>query len=386
MSKTARVKQFGIVIASLALGGASVFAQSPATQPAPLLEQINRETQSLFESVKPGLVRVQLPVPRWMAQLGEMDDPLAKWNLDPKVKERLRAERAKMLSGQVESYITPSTLPSAPTTQESAEQRRWQMTIFQRPDGGFEFATPAGALTDSVIGAIVAPRAVGIVYDDAGHVVIPIYIDPDALDETHSLVVSGYGGGASRAKLVGSDRQTNLSVLQLEHQVGRAAPFAGARPADGSLIMMLSTGGESGKLSVWSRGQQERGLVVTVEGKVTGFARMGQFLDAQIARPVIDQLIQYGQVRRATLGVVLTEAESPDGRRAMHVDRIKPGSAADVAGMREGDFILSLAGAAVDDLPNFAAAISTRDGHTAIQILRGSEVIELQVELRPNKK
>ena len=67
----------------------------------------------------------------------------------------------------------------------------------------------------------------------------------------------------------------------------------------------------------------------------------------------------------------------------MHVDQVKPGSAAEAAGIREGDYIVSLAGSPVDDLPSFAAAISAQNGTTQIQILRGNEMMQVQVELRP---
>jgi S1-C subfamily serine protease len=147
--------------------------------------------------------------------------------------------------------------------------------------------------------------------------------------------------------------------------------------------MMLAHGGDGGRLLVWTRAQQEQGVVVCADGTIAGFARYGQFLDARICKPVIDQLIANGKVSRASLGVLVTEGEAPDGRPSMHVDQVKQGSAAEAAGIREGDYIVSLAGSAVDDLPSFAAAISAQNGTTQIQIVRGNEMMQVQVELRP---
>ena len=350
---------------------------SPSAQPAPTLERINNETQALYEFVRPGLVRVELPVPKWMTELGNKDNLLSKWDLDPKIRDTIGAV------GPVNTVISPTTQPNAnPTTAPTTQTERWQMTMVQRPDGTVEFVAPNAAPYDRVIGAIVAPRSLGIIYDDAGHIVIPVFIAKESMDEQHPLVVVALAGGATKARFVGSDQQTNLTVLQLEKPLGRKAQFAGQRPADGALILMLSQGGEGGRLGVWTRGQQERVMVVDVRGNVSGFAQMGQFLDAELARPVIDQLIKYGKVHRALLGVLVTEAEAPDGRPAMHVDQVRAGSAAHDAGIREGDFILSLAGNPVDDLPNFAAAISAGKGVTDIQILRGEQTLQVQVDLR----
>jgi hypothetical protein len=361
--------------------GAQDDRREPSAQPAPMLERMSRETQALYEFVRPGLVRVELPPPKWMLALGEQDNPLNRWPLDAKVREALQAEQGKVSAGQVKTSISPSTQGANPATQPG-EQTRWQRTLVQRPDGGFELVAPESAPDDGIIGAITAPRSLGVVYDDRGHIVLPVYVDKESVDEQRPLTVIGMDGGASAARFVGSDRQTNLTVLKLEKPLGRVVPFAGAKPTDGALVMMLAQGGDGGRLAVWARGQQDRGIAVSVEGNVTGFARYGQFLGADLARPVIDQLISHGTVRRARLGVLVTESEAPDGRRAMHVDQVKPGSAAEAGGLRTGDYIFSVAGAAVDDLPNFAAIISSRQGPTAVQVLRNGQVVELKVDLR----
>jgi hypothetical protein len=366
-----------VFIAGLIAIASTSQSRGQTAQPAPTLERINQETQALFDTVKPGLVRVQLPVPKWLSQIGERDNPLNKWQLDPDVRAAIKAQQGQAGVGQVNVAIAPSTQP---TTQPD---EHWRLTMVQRPDGQIEFVSPSAAPSEGIIGALVAPRSLGIVYDDKGHIVIPVFVEKEAVDEQpSSLTVLSMAGGASKATFVGSDKQTNITVLKLENPLGRPAQFQGRKPADGSLVMLLAQDGNGGQLSIWARGQQDRGLVVDVTGHVTGFARMGQFLDAQLARPVIDQIIQYGRVRRATLGVLVTEAEAPDGRRAMHVDQVKPGSSAEVAGIREGDYILSVAGNPVDDLPNFAAAVSSSSGVTPLKVLRSGQVLELQVQLK----
>src|SRR5947208_11556289 len=61
----------------------------------PMLEQLNRETQSLYREVQTGLVRVQLPTPKWLKEAAANDDPLKKWEqlVDPQVKQRIDQQR-----------------------------------------------------------------------------------------------------------------------------------------------------------------------------------------------------------------------------------------------------------------------------------------------------
>src|SRR3954447_7230247 len=101
---------------------------TPSERPAPMLERINAETQALYEHVRPGLVRVQLPLPKWMEQLGQQDNPINRWPLDPQVREMLESQQGKLATGQMQAIIPPTTQPQTEgTTQPSdADQQRWQ--------------------------------------------------------------------------------------------------------------------------------------------------------------------------------------------------------------------------------------------------------------------
>src|SRR2546423_15585457 len=64
----------------------------------PVLQQLNQETQSLYRDVQSGLVRVQLPTPRWIRDAAAKDDPLRKWGnvIDPQVKEKIDQQRSEI--------------------------------------------------------------------------------------------------------------------------------------------------------------------------------------------------------------------------------------------------------------------------------------------------
>ena len=85
----------------------------------PLLEEINRQTQSLYRDVQAGIVRVQLPVPRWVQEAAANDDPLKRWEkvMDPAVRQKLELQRIQGNQG-VPVRITPIVLP--PTTRPAS--------------------------------------------------------------------------------------------------------------------------------------------------------------------------------------------------------------------------------------------------------------------------
>src|SRR5437868_9906530 len=82
----------------------------------PMLEQLNRETQSLYRDVQTGLVRVQLPTPKWIRDEAAKDDPLRKWGnvIDPKVKEKIDQQRNEVAQKGIGQKLEPVII--GPTT------------------------------------------------------------------------------------------------------------------------------------------------------------------------------------------------------------------------------------------------------------------------------
>jgi S1-C subfamily serine protease len=128
-------------------------------------------------------------------------------------------------------------------------------------------------------------------------------------------------------------------------------------------------------------------VIVSIDGRVNGVARAGQFLSGSACRLIARQLIQFGSVRRATLGVLITEIQPEDksARPAMRIDQVMAGSAAQKAGLRAGDLVLAIGGEPVGDIPSFAAAIVAQDGPTALRIRRGTQDLTLTVILEQQK-
>ena len=193
---------------------------------------------------------------------------------------------------------------------------------------------------------------------------------------------------------MGVDPKTQLTLLRLKPGLADRVAVAGAcdgEPAAGSLVILLSGLADSGRLLVWGGGRREKGLVVDGAGRVAGFARGGQFVCLAELGPVLDGLRRSGRVERPTLGMELSEvrpdfartahADAPPGRPSLRVDSVAPGGPADRAGVRPGDFLLSVAGRPVADMTALAVALAGRSGDAELSLHRDGQPVGVTVTL-----
>jgi S1-C subfamily serine protease len=367
--------------------------ENPPTPNTPLLQQINHETQALYESVRPGLVLVQLPPPRWVAQLMEQNNLLKKWGqqLDPTVREKLEEEFKANGQRPMETSIAPSSQPTTNPTNGGAgaasqqpSQPTGRLRVVQRPDGGIDLL--AGPVDDKEMPQQQSgPRSLGLIVDDDGHVVVPYFVEKEAVGDQPLKVYLG-GGRSVMATFVGSDQKTNLTVLKLQsdHPIGKPLRLDGKRPPEGSLVMVLLTNAESAEILIWTGGLRDSGVVIQPDGTIAGFSRGGQFLSGLQCRPLIEQIINTGTVKRAVLGVQLLQddPQGPSGRPVVRILRVVPNSVAERAGLHAGDVVTSFAGAPVNDVPTFAAAIAQQNGPTELVVVRDGQPMKVVVELK----
>ena len=96
-----------------------------------------------------------------------------------------------------------------------------------------------------------------------------------------------------------------------------------------------------------------------------GSIGLGFAIPSNMARTVMDQLINTGKVRRGQLGIVVLKIPSEEASK-MGVDQgpgvvvyeVQPGSAADRAGLRKGDVITALNGTSINDPNSFRNLIA----------------------------
>jgi S1-C subfamily serine protease len=364
-----------LAVASVFWAGSVRAGDLPATRP--LLEGLNRETQTLFKEVAGSIVRVELPLGDRLT--GGLDDPLAKWagQLDPQTRQKLEDLHRHAPDNTYHSVeIRATTNPSG------------------APGGGDVggAAASGGAAGSHIILSLsrFTPNAIGLVFDDQQHLLIPRFVEKDAFDGPVPLALGD--GRLATATFVGSDRLADLTVLKLQDVKARPATLAPGKPDPGTLLLVMSLNPAANRLAVWEGWEPDFAAVINIDGGIAGFTKGGRFCSAVAAKPVVAELIDHGWVRRAFLGVAIQSVLPNDPQRqlnpalgttpALRVNDVIGGSAAQRGGLEPGDLILTLAGESVGDAPSFAAAIANRRGKTDMTLLRGTRCVTVSVDLQ----
>tara|TARA_B100000470_G_scaffold207932_1_gene184345 strand:- start:362 stop:1573 length:1212 start_codon:yes stop_codon:yes gene_type:complete len=131
------------------------------------------------------------------------------------------------------------------------------------------------------------------------------------------------------------------------------------------------------------------GINTAIYSDSGGYQGVGFAVPSNLARRVMEELSDYGEVRRGSLGWVdvrpLTpqlarEVDAPDTRGVV-VWQIHGQSAAAISGVEPGDVIRSIDGQSVDDVAAFARLISDAeiDSTITLGLLRYGRPIELRI-------
>ncbi len=351
---------------------------APATLSAPtLLQQLSDETQRVYRKSRHSMVRVKLPTPQWLDEYNQRQLFLQKWGsqLDPQVREKILEQQERSVKALHQPPATSQSIHLV-TTRPSSQPDNARLEISDGPHTG-----------DRTISLF----AIGLLVDDAGHAVFPVYVDRKSIGDSPLPALTGEGA-VTTATFVGSDAKTNLTVLQLADHSGAPAALGHGRLEDGTLTLMIASDGGA-KLVVWNSQHPEAGFAVLPDGAVAGFGFNNHFLGASTAKPIVDQLVATGEVHRAVLGVMTQEVDRDDALRrervelgsspAIRITAVEEGSAAARGGVQPDDLVLAIGDQIVGDAPTFAAVIATRRGETVLKVLRGKTTIDLTVNLQP---
>ncbi len=246
------------------------------------------------------------------------------------------------------------------------------------------------------------------------------------VEGAESFQVLLHDGREVEAKLVGSDPDTEIAVMQLQGGdftpalLGSTASMKVGQPA---ITIGSPAGAATGPLVrvgvVSALGQQvgangrnlvdmiqtdgavasgcTGGAVVDARGAVIGIAATNAITEAgvvgfatpiDVARTVAAQLMSEGRVSRGWLGI---EGESLPGDRASELDlpggavvkKVKPASPAEEAGLAAADIITAVQGQTIKSMPELVVRLRAhRPGDTVtMSVLRGTSSRTVKVRL-----
>jgi S1-C subfamily serine protease len=269
-----------------------------------------------------------------------------------------------------------------------------------------------------------------------------VIVAPDGLILTNSHVagtasrieVTTADGQDLHARLVGDDPDTDLALIRIDE----AATLPSARLGDskrlkrGQLVIAIGNplGFEStvttGVVSALGRSLRSHngrliddviqtdaalnpgnsgGPLVSSRGEVVGINTaviMGAqgicfAVAANTASFVLGELVRHGRVRRAFIGIAAQQTAIPPLRRraagltqdrAVMISTVEPDSAAERAGLRPGDIIVALDGAAITGADDLVRALTgDKIGRSvAFDVLRGVERLTIAAAPRERQR
>ncbi len=261
----------------------------------------------------------------------------------------------------------------------------------------------------------------GVILSEDGLILTALHV----ISGVDDVMVALWDGQTAPAQLVGADPATDLAVLKIDAEGLPAADLtSAARPRAGDVVLAignafgLSHTVTMGIVSATGRGQlnltaledfiqtdaainagNSGGALINPAGEVVGInsASLSQNLGAQgisfaipaaLAHQIAEQIIEYGQVRRAWLGAELADVSisfHPDqrARPGARITRIHRGGPAWRSGLQAGDILLS----ADDDAFATARELMLRiarlmPGHEMeVEVMRGGQVFTTSIVL-----
>lgn len=253
----------------------------------------------------------------------------------------------------------------------------------------------------------------GVILNRQGDIVTNYHVVANA----HALIVVLSNGQRYHAQIVGEDPPTDLAVIRIHANHLRPIEFASSRTIEpGELVVAIgnalglshtvTTGIISAKDRVMFRDGWEYhliqtdaainpgnsgGALVNAQGQLiginaskiaqTGVEGIGFAIPSDTVKSITQQLIAYGHVRRPWLGATVQSAGSQSV--GLLVVRVIPGSPAAKAGIRAGDFIVSVNGIRVHQLQDMIPVIQRAGVGTIIRVglLRGTENLTVSLRL-----
>ncbi len=250
------------------------------------------------------------------------------------------------------------------------------------------------------------------------------------IEQADEIRVTLQDGSELEASVVGSDSHTDLAVLRLSADVLPPLTPLPLGDSEGLRLgqIVLAVGnpfGLSGSVTmgiVSAKGRSGMGIadyedfvqtdaainpgnsggaLVSLDGELVGintaiFSRsggsqgIGFAIPSAMARPIMDDLVEHGEVSRGWLGVYIQDLE-PDlavamkleGQHGALVAQVPEGSPADREGILPGDLVVSFDGESIDGSAELRVAVAMRPPGSEVELglVRGGRLVTFEVEL-----
>ncbi len=247
------------------------------------------------------------------------------------------------------------------------------------------------------------------------------------VEEGDRIVVTLKDRRRFEAELVGSDPGTDIALLQIEAEdiaalelgdsdrlevgdyvLAIGNPFGLGQTVTSGIVSALGRSGlnvdgyedfiqTDASINPGNSG----GALVTLDGRLVGIntaiiapsggnVGIGFAVPANMASAVMDQLVEFGEVRRGQLGVTIQDF-TPDLAEALGIEsglgavvtQVEPGSAAEKAGLEPGDLIISADGRPVAGSADLRSQIGLKriGSEVELEVVRDGDVLTLKAKL-----
>jgi len=265
-----------------------------------------------------------------------------------------------------------------------------------------KFFNPEGAPEKEQFGFRNMGVGSGFVYDNRGHILTNNHV----VDGAEKIKVTYSDGTEVDAKVIGTDKQTDVAVIKVEDTSHQALPKGDSSKLKvGEMVMAvgspfeLSQSVTTGIISALERNAvgindyesfiqtdapinrgNSGGPLVNMNGEVVGINSaivsggsgndgIGFAIPMKLASSVADMIIKEGKVRYARIGIELAPLTPTLARqfgldpttKGVLVGNVLPGSPADKSGLKQGDVITSFAGEKVQDRSSFRLKVATSE-------------------------
>jgi serine protease Do len=243
----------------------------------------------------------------------------------------------------------------------------------------------------------------GFVFDNHGHIVTNNHV----VEDSDKITVTFYDGTEAAAKVVGTDKQSDVAVIKVENTNFPPLPKGDSSTLKvGELVMAvgspfeLSQSVTTGIISALERNDvsinyyesfiqtdapinrgNSGGPLVNMDGEVIGVNSaivtggssgndgIGFAIPINMAASVANMLIKDGKVRYARIGIELAPLSPlitrqlglPEGTKGVLVGNVLADSPAAKAGIQQGDVIIGFAGEKVLDRASFRLKVATSE-------------------------